>query len=264
MIMLALWASMAPAQTRSNTPLILVIEPTHDENTVRQRHNLLSQYLSQSLQRPIIIEVAPNYLAHWTSLRQVRRNTLYLDAVEYTAYRMRKFGYHLLARAPDDISYSLVVHRTNTLKDPESLGGKKIAVPGILSPAAIRLGSIFPNPARQPILTKTPDLERGMDAVIARHIDAIIAPSTLVHAKIKHGAPLKIILSTEPLPPASLSASPDIDADTRHRIRRALLDAAHHHQGRNMLKRMGIKRFIWPDSAHYIGHDRVLKRQWGY
>ena len=66
------------------------------------------------------------------------------------------------------------------------------------------------------------------------------------------------------MPHIAISTSPDIDATTAGKIRRALLDASNRTDGQEMLKNIGFPKFDPADGGIYKNQDNVLKTYWGF
>ena len=244
--------------------LVLGIAPFAGETATRQQFTPLCQYLAHAANLPCRIETQPNFLGYWEAMRHDGEYNLILDEAHFTDYRVRKMGYVVLAKIPGTVTYSLVVPQTVRISDPARLVGRRIATLGIPSMGAALLNGLFPKPSKQPIPVEVDTAEEGFAMLRDDKVSAAILPTPLVRQQIVHGAPLRVLLSTEPLPNMGLSAAPEIDAPLRETLRRALLDAQKTADGRAMLKAVGVERFDPTSATIYRGQARILQQYWGY
>lgn len=246
------------------TELVLGIAPLEGETATRQQFAPLCQYLARAANLPCRIATRPNFLGYWETMRRGGEYNLILDEAHFTDYRVQKMDYVVLAKIPGTVTYSLVVPRTTRIGDPSRLVGRRIATLGIPSMGAAILNGLFPKPSKQPIPVEVDTAEEGFAMLRDDKVSAAILPTPLVRQQVMRGAPLRVLLSTEPLPNMGLSAAPEIDPELRATLRRALLDAQKTTDGRSMLKAIGIERFDPTSATIYKGQARILQQYWGY
>lgn len=251
-----------PAQAADD--LVLAIQPILDEAQTRKAFQPLCNYLEAATQRHCTLLISPNFYAYWELVRHGQGFNLALDAAHFTDYRAEKFGFDVLAKVPDTVTYSLVTRDTEQVLDPLDLAGKRIATLGIPSIGAARLNGLFPNPARQPSPVEVASAEQGMQMLLDGRVQAAILPTPIVAQHMARGAGLSVVLTTDPIPHIALSAAPSLDAGTRAALRKALLEANTSTQGKKMLGEIGFERFDPASAALYRGQEKVLQQYFGY
>lgn len=263
---LGLWLSLlGPALAVPNDhEIVLAIQPVLSEGQTRKAFLPLAQYLGKVTGKKIIVVTRPNFMSYWSKMVAGQKNIIYFDAAHFTAFRARKQGYHVLAKIPDSVSYTLVVRDADMVFDPSELIAKRIATLGSPSIGAARLGSMFPNPTRQPIIVEVENSQKGIQMLLDNQVYAAIIPTPIVSQAMVEGVAISVVSTTEPIPHIALSASPDIDPVTVEKIRRALITAQTQESGKMMLKKIGFPRFNPADNKIYAGQDNVLKDYWGY
>ena len=262
-ILLATLLSAPPARAAVNE-LVLGIAPLLSEAETQQQFEPLCRYLAKAGGLPCRIATRPNYLGYWETMRRGKDYNLILDDAHFTDYRINKMGHFVLAKIPGTVTYSLIVPHTTKIDDPGRLMGLRIATLGIPSMGAALLNSLFPKPLKQPIPVEVDSAEEGFALLRDGKVAAAILPTPLVRKQISRGAPFHVLLSTEPLPHMGLSASPEIDAVLRQKLRAALLGAHKNPDGRAMLRAIGIERFDPASARVYRGQARTLQEYWGY
>lgn len=244
--------------------LVLAIQPVLTEEQTRQAFAPLAEYLSKASGKKCRLYTRPNFLAYWDTLRRGGDYDLAFDAAHFTDYRVKKLGYTILAKIPDTVSYSLIVLDGNPIFDPAELVGKRIATLGTPSIGAARLNAMYPNPARQPITVEVENTQEGMQMLLDGKVHAAILPTPIVSQRMAQGGGISVVTTTEAIPHIAVSVSPQVDANTRELIRRALLDAVKTDEGRKMLQKIGFERFDPATPSVYAGQADILKQYWGF
>jgi hypothetical protein len=244
--------------------LVLGVAPLLGEAETRAQFQPLCNYLAGVTQLPCRVGTRPNFISYWETMRRGKDYNLILDEAHFTDYRTQKMNYTVLAKIPHTVTYSLIVPRAAKLDDPARLAGRRIATLGIPSMGAAQLNGLFPKATKQPIIVEVDNAAHGFALLRAAKVAAAILPTPLVHEEIVRGAPLRVLLSTVPLPHMAVSAAPSISPELRQALRQALLNAHQSDAGRTMLARIGIERFDPANATVYKGQARILQEYWGY
>lgn len=244
--------------------ILLAVQPVLTEQETRRVFQPLADFISMVTGKRCVIGTRPNFLAYWDTVRKGESYDLVLDEAHFTDYRVRKLGYEILVKAPDTVTYTLISRNNNPVVDPAELVGRRIATLGMPSIGAARLTALFPNPLRQPMPIEVESAGSGLELLLAGRVDAAILPTPVVNREMSRNKQIRVVMTTEPIPNVALSASPRLDPALRERIRRALLEADNNSAGREMLARVGFRRFDPATPAIYAGHANVLKEYWGF
>jgi ABC-type phosphate/phosphonate transport system substrate-binding protein len=262
-ITLALAFSARPASA-AGSELVLAVQPILEEGLTRKAFQPLCDYLAQATGRPCKLLTSPNFYAYWDTVRLGTAFNLVLDAAHFTDYRAQKLGYHVLAKIPETVTYSLVTRDSELLVDAGELVGKRVATLGIPSIGAARLNGLFPNPSRQPVTVEVGAAEQAMQMLLSGKVSAAILPTPIVAQQMARGGGVSVVLTTDPIPHIGLSAAPSVDASTRSALRQALLTAHTSEVGKKMLQQIGFERFDPATATVYNGQAGILKDYWGY
>jgi ABC-type phosphate/phosphonate transport system substrate-binding protein len=103
-----------------------------------------------------------------------------------------------------------------------------------------------------------------MAQLLSGKVFAAILPTPIVSREMSAGAPITVVLTTDPIPHIALSAAPALPAPVRDKIRQLVLAAHQSEDGRRMLAAIGFERFDPATAALYAGQGRILKDYWGY
>jgi hypothetical protein len=239
-------------------PLVLAIQPVQREAATHTTYQPLADYIGRVTGRKCVLLTHTGFFSYWYTIHQGKNYDLALDEAHFTDYRIQKLGFTVLVKAPDMVTYSLVMLSKQAVIDPARLVGRPIATLGIPSVGAARLNALFPNPSRQPITIEVDSLEQGMQMLLDGKVHAAILPTPFVNQQKTLGAKVRVVLLTEPIPNIALSAGPGVAADVRETLRKALLDADKNDAGRQMLRAMGWDKFDPATAAIYSGQSRIL------
>lgn len=263
-VALAATAALGHGQAVPGPTLTLGVAPLLSEAESRRQFAPLCEFLAQASGLPCRVETKQNFLAYWEAMRRGQDYNLILDDAHFTGYRAERMGYAVLAKIPGTITYSLIVPRAAKIHDPGRLAGRRIATLGIPSLGAALLNSLFPQASKQPIPVEVNSAEEGFALLRDGKVAAAILPTALARQEIALGAPLRVLLSTAPLPHMALSAAPSLDPALRRQLRQALLDAPKTPAGRTMLRSLGIERFDAASASIYKDKAAMLQQYWGY
>jgi ABC-type phosphate/phosphonate transport system substrate-binding protein len=250
----------APVQEKA---LTLVVQPPQGEITAPGANQALANYLAQAVGTRIVVVTPPNFLAHWEMVRRNNGIDLVLDDAHFTDYRVQRFGFHVLVKAPGTTSFSLVAPHGARVKDPLSLAGKKVASFGPPSIGATRLNAMFPNPARRPSIIDIATVQQGIELLEQRKVEAAMLPTAAIDEHVARGR-LIVLTTMEPTPRMALSASPAVSVAMREKIRAALLRADESENGKRLLQNLRYSHFELAAAATYANHERLLREVWGY
>jgi uncharacterized membrane protein len=252
------------AAAADTPPLILAIQPVQREATTHAVYQPLADYIGKVTGKKCVLLTHNRFFSYWYTIHQGKGYDLALDEAHFTDYRLQKLGFTVLVKAPDMVTYSLIMLSKKVVANPAQLVGRRIATLGIPSVGAARLNAIFPNPSRQPITMEINSAEQGMQLLLDGKVQAAILPTPFVNQQKAQGVDVRAVLLTEPIPNIALSAGPSLPADTREALRKALLDADKNDDGRKMLRAMGMEKFEPATAAIYTGQSRILAEYWGY
>jgi len=242
---------------------VLLIQPTLGEETTRQSYQPLADYLATAVGAPITIVSKPNFFAHWVTVRRNTGYDLVLDDAHFTDYRVKKFGFHVLAKLRGKDSYSLVVLKDKRVLDPLELAGKAVASFGPPSIGATRLSAMFPNPARRPSIIDIASAREGLELLRQQKVAAAMLPTAYVGYYVTQGE-FRVVMTTEPTPQMALSASPRVRSVLRGKIGAALTETGGVAEKESLRVAAGADRFEAATAAMYDNQSRILKEYWGY
>jgi len=258
-VLVALACLLGGAQARA-ARIDLVVHAGRPAAETRAAFTPLARYVSAMTGEELRLVVPENVLAHWKASQAPRGPELVLDDGHFADYRVKRFGFAVLAKVAGLTGFSVVTGPETVLIEPEELYGERVATLPPPSLSALRLAELFPDSVRAPVLVEVSSYAQGIRSVVAGRAAAAVIPSRLVR---KHPQ-LNVVMSTERGPGMALSASPALERGSREALRRAFLTADASPAGRRALARAGLEGFEPATAALYDGHARLLRGTWGY
>ena len=245
-------------------PIVLGVEPMYGDRATLDAFTPLCEHLARRLARPCRVQTAPNYFAYWDMIRRGADYNLVFESAHFTDYRVAKQKFTVLAKAPNAVTYSLVVSNRAPALDPRNLHGKLVATFGVPSLGAVRLNDMFRDPTRQPHLVEVATVDEGMRRLLDGKVAGAFMPTPGIASFLERNRDIAVLFATEPFPHAAFSAAPTFDKKTRAALREALLEAHLDPQGFTAVRAAGFPRFVPANASVYVGQSRALKAYWGY
>lgn len=237
----------------------LLIFPVLQSEQIRTTYQPLVKYLSAKTGHRFSILTTTNFLGHWETIKKAEYD-LVIDGPHFTAYRLNKLNYTVLAKFPDPVSYTLVAGENEMILEAEEFIGKIIATTPSPGLGALRLYELYPNPLRQPQILEANDSTTAVNLVLNGKAHGAIIPASMVNSYPQ----LSTVLNTNQVPAPALSASPKMPQELQQEIRKALLEAEQSPEGKKVLEAIKIARFEASDGKEYLPHGMLLKGMWGY
>lgn len=239
------------------------VQPILDVEATRNAFQPLADYLAAATGKSVELVTTYDYAEYWQRMKRGKEFNLILDAPFYVDYRIKEQGHVPLVKVPGLVSYSLVTKSGEAILDPSELIGKKIATIIPPAPGGLLMQKWFPHPSRQPYIMPAKSSEQALDMLLKGQATAAMIPTPLAAQAMGQGKEIATVATSPQTPHITLSAGPDIDAATRGKIVKALLDANKNPKGREMLKKIGFADGFEPTSPDvYRGYSDYLKQQW--
>ena len=255
-LLLAIASGPLPA---AGEPVRLAIQPILTAESTAEYYGPLITYLREQTGLPVELATSSNFLTYWTQMKRGDYD-LVLDAAHFTDYRIRELDYVPLAKMPGEVSYSLVTHPDTFIFEPAELNGKPVASLASPSLGMVRMLDLFPNPLRQPRILEAATTEAIIEMIESGEAVAGVIPTPLLNTYTQ----FNVVLTTEPAPHMTFSASPRLPAEARDRLQRALLEAGNTAEGQAMLEAIGFTALERPEVTIYSGYADLLEGVWGY
>lgn len=264
----ALAISSRPAETvevhiAKAADIRFAVQPIMGEQATRAAYQPLADYIARVTGKSVELITSKDYLDYWVRMKAGKEFNLVLDAPFYTDFRIQKQGHVPLVKVPGVISNSLVSLSSAGILDASELVGKEVATITPPSPTSLILQKVFPNATRQPLIVSVHSSEQAIDMVLNGKAQAAIVPTPLAAQAMSEGKDLYTITTTDPIPHIAFTAGPDIDAETREKLIKGLLEASQSPEGQEILKAIGFPDGFEPASREiYVGYSQHLNAMW--
>ncbi len=245
--------------------LVLSTQPRGPRAEVDKPFDELAAYLGRIVGTPVRYRYIDDWLSYATEMQKGYFDIVF-DGPAFVSWRMRSQGHEVLVKvAGAKIQHHVVVKKENaTIKSMNDLIGRRVCGRPVPNLSALELLKEFPNPTRQPYIQPADSYGEAFRKMIEGRCEAAVV-SVGLYRKLNEGGIAREIFTTEPLPPAAITAGPRVTPEQKRRIVEALTSPdAVRHIGAFLKKYAGDKPFEIADPAMYRPHHILLKNEWGF
>jgi phosphonate transport system substrate-binding protein len=249
--------AVAPALARAVTqPAVFVVHPYDTPSRLYARFRPLTLYLGGALARPLQLMIARTYEEQIDMIVSGRADFAYMGPTPYVSARQRGAVEILAGESEGGQAFyqsALVVRSDSALRRVADLAGKRVALGAEISMSSALAPKLLMAQAglKRADLAKIEHLDRHERVALAvLHGDYDAGGLRLDIAKAYLPRGLRILATSQPLPPHAIIASPRVKAEDARRVRLALLhpDAV----GRDAFAALGPGTgFVDVEDAHY-------------
>ena len=240
---------------------VVRIEPANPPDRIGEIYAPLMAYLKKATGADFKIEASKNYHNYWRDLLAGAKTDFAFDEAHLTDYRISHLKFEPLVHTAEATSYTLVSNIDIGNKGLNGLVGHKIVAMSAPSLGYAALLQFYPNPVLQPdILTTATSWRDATDRVFAGEADAAMIPTVLTE-QFPNLTPVK---KSREYPGQCLSASPEVPADVREKVKDALLKLDPDSDAAKLLFEVGVTKFVPATPAEYAGAEQALKSMIGY
>lgn len=264
-ILIAGVVAWAPIIQSAPKEYIFSAAPTENVEKALAQYRPLVDYLSKQAGVAIRIEIASNYTEYSLGLIENRYDITF-DGPHFTAWRIKRFNHHVLARFPGDSRFVVLVREDAGITKISKLAGKRVCSLGPPNFTTMAFLDLFADPASTPVIVNVKEFG---DAVVCAQQGKGVAAVTRDRFWLKlpdeKKSGLRVLYhSPDPWPERAFSASDRMDAGTREKLQAAFLSPEATIAGAALLKNFKLDKFISATNKDYQGFERLLRHIWGF
>lgn len=251
----------ASGQAMAVEPLTLLVQPPpwHGDERVFDPAPL-GELLARAVGAPVQVRISDDALSHWLAVRTPDGYQMAFDEAHFTAYRVRRHGFRVIAREAGDMRFAVVASPGTLIASPSDLVARRVAVAAPPALAPLRLLELFPGAVHVPQLLAMP----SRDAALAALVSGRVAGALLVLDDAIARDAARVALVTDASPGRGFSVAEGVGDAQRTALLRALTGAHGSVAGRRALARLTIDALEAATDASYEDSDRLLRGTWGY
>lgn len=237
------------------------VEPAYPADRAAEIYAPLMTYLDKATGQHFTLVTARNYHFYWRDIQNSAKTDFALDEAHIADYRIEKRHFEPLVHTAEPTSYTLVSNIDIGNKGVQGLVGHTIVTMGSPSLGYALLLEFYPNPILQPdIATTATSWRDATDRVFAGEADAAMIP-TWLKDQYPNLTPVK---TSREFPGQCITASPDVPADLREKVKDALLKLDTDADASKLLFDLGVTKFVPATAKEYAGDAQILKTFIGY
>lgn len=241
--------------------------PTQSVEETHKVYGPLAKYLSEASGKTIKLVPVRNFLEYTSKMRKDEFDMVF-DGPHFVSWRMEHKDHVPLARLPGELVFMVAVKDGGTISKMDQLVSKKVCAVNSPNLATLMILDAFPNPVRQPVIISERSFQDAMKCLKDGKGEAAFLPIKFWKKFEKDGKTTGFRLmyetSKQPLPPRTFSVSQRIDADTREKIRQALINSEGKAEAQPILDRFRSKKFVVARESEYADLSRLLLSVWGF
>lgn len=247
--------------------LTMTTAPTQSVEMTQKIYGPLAKYLSEASGKEVMLVPTRNFLEYNTRIRKGEFDIIF-DGPHYVAWRMKNLGDTPVAKLPGKLVFVAIVKDGGPITKPEQLVGKKICAVNSPNLATLTILDQFDNPVRQPVIIAVRSFKDTITCLKEGKGVAAITPIKFWKKLEKDGKAKgqRILYSSEkrPLPTRTFTVSSRVDAATREKITKALLDSEGKEGPKPLLESFRSKNFVPVTSKEFEGLEKLLRSVWGF
>lgn len=243
---------------------VFVVHPYDTPSRIYARFRPLTLYLGGVLGRPLRLLIARTYDEQIDMIASGRADYAYIGPTPYVRARERGRVEILAGESEGGQAFyqsALVVRADSPIEKVADLAGKRVAFGAEISMSSAVAPKLILAQAgvRRSDLAEIAHLERHERVALAvLHGDFDAGGLRLDIAKTYLPRGLRVLATSQPLPPHVIAAAPSVPAATAARVRQALLHPDT--SGREALRALGPDNgFVAVDDAHFIAVRRMVR-----
>lgn len=226
----------------------------------------IADYLSAVLKKKVIYEHPGNWLTYQKEMQQGRYDLVF-DGPHFVSWRMAAVQHEPLVKLPGKLAFTVITRKDNTsIQKVEQLRGRTVC--GLAPPnlATLTLYSLFPNPARQPIVKEVKSFPEAYKQTMKGKCTAAVMRDKMFFKLDKKNPRGRIIIHTKGIANQAFSAGPRFSAEDKQRIVGALLDPGAKQKMKAFHARFNKKGKPLQRATReeYHAHAKLLKDVWGF
>lgn len=267
------WLSIAgmllgmPAYAAEKDVISFTTAPTQSLAKTQELYGPLVEYLATTTGANIKLVAARNFLEYTSKMRKGEYDIIF-DGPHFVSWRMNKVKHVPIARLPGKLVFGAIVKDGGVITDVKQLVGKKVCAVNSPNLATLMVLDSFSNPVQQPVIVSARSFKDAFACLKSGKGQAAFIPMGFWKKFKKKGKTdgLRILYTTKkkPLPTRTFSISKNVDAETRGKIQKALLNAEGKAGAQPLLKRFNRKKFVDAPSSEFKGLSRLLLSVWGF
>lgn len=262
-----LFPSTLPAATPGQQRIYTFSAPPWESATEgRARYEPIAEYLSNVTGKKVVYQYPGSWDAYRNNMTKGRYDIVF-DGAHFNDYRASKLNYKIIAKAPNDRRFVVIVNKKNKkYRNLKQLAGRTICTQSPPDVGTLTLLQQFSNPARQPALINTKGWRNIYQGVQSGRCVAGILPLVILKKMDRTLARSRIVFRARPMPRQAFSVGPRVKLTDRKKITAALtsIKAYVPTSKLRMAHNISASKFAPTSNKEYAGMAVLLKDQWGY
>lgn len=252
------------AATAADT-IVFSTPPTQSAERTISQYQPIADFLSEATGTTVKIVPARNFLDYGLRMRNGEFDLIF-DGPHFIGWRIDNLDHEVLVRLPGRLNFVVVTKADDPAQSSADLVGRRVCGPAPPNLATMSFLETHPNPLRQPIMVVARGFASALKCLKDGDGDAAVMRDKFWAKQNQDG--FKVVFRTEnAFPDRGISVSRKVDAETRAKLREALLAMSGNEVVSKALADIGgagEQGFIAATDDEYRGLGRLLRDVWGF
>lgn len=261
----ALLVFILPAVASAAETITFSTPPTQSAERTISQYRPIAEFLSKATGTTVEIVPARNFLDYATRMRKGEFDLIF-DGPHFIGWRIDNLDHEVLARLPGRLNFVVVTRADDKAENAEDLIGRRVCGPAPPNLATMSFLEQHTNPVRQPIMVVAPGFGLALKCLKEGRADAAVMRDKFWAKQNQEGFK-EVFRTKNAYPDRGVSVSRSIDAETRTKLREALLAMAGNEVVGKALADIGgagEQGFVHATDEEYRGLGRLLREVWGF
>jgi ABC-type phosphate/phosphonate transport system substrate-binding protein len=256
--------SKAAANLAQNPAYIFSAPPRGNVAEETAYYQPIVDFLTKATGKKFIYQHSDNWLTYQTNMQKDVYDLVF-DGPHFVSWRLSHRGHEPLVKIPGDFIFVFLSRKDDAhIQSLNDLAGRKVCGEAPPNQGTLRLYSMFPNAARQPVLVAVPGWRNIYKEAMAGKCAGGIVPLKIYKELDPDGKDTKVLFVTKATSGQAFTAGRRIPPNIRAKIAEALMSPEGEAATAALRKVYPSKPYVRATKEEYAGEDVLLKDSYGF
>jgi len=244
-------------------PLIFSTPPTQSPEITLKNYQPLVDYISQGINRKIILEPAESFQEYTKKMRAGRYDMVF-DGPHFINWRMHNQQHVVVARQPGELHFAIIVKDDSRYSKLRDIWTLPVCSPSVPHLGTLTLLELYSNPIREPVIVPVQSFKKGLECLReGRGIAALVRDKYWFKKADQSG--LRVLYITKrKMPARGLTVNNRVSKKSQKIITQMLTSEKGRRFSEKAFSTIGGGKFVTAKAADFRNLDETLKMVWGF
>ena len=243
--------------------LIFPTPPTQSVEMTRKNYQPLVDYISQAINKKIVLMPAKNFQEYTKNLR-IGTYDMIFDGPHFINWRIRKQNHVVVAKQPGELHFAIVAMKNSSIRKLEDLWALPVCTPSVPHLGTLTMLEIYSNPIREPVIIPVQSFKHALKCLREGRGLAALVRDKYWYKKADRSGLRVIHMTKKKMPARGLTVSPRVNKKAQRQITRALTSKEGRKFAEKAFSTIGGGKFVTANTAEFSNHGEIIKQVWGF